>query len=89
MFFVQPPDLELELWVDKNDRSLPRRLIVTYRSLPDMPSFIATMSKWDFSVHPTDAEFVFQPPPGAMKMALKRPPAAGPAGTAKAGGGAK
>ncbi|HEY2539111.1 MAG TPA: DUF2092 domain-containing protein [Stellaceae bacterium] len=89
MFFVQPPDLELELWVEKNDQSLPRRLIVTYRSLPDMPSFIATMSKWDFSVHPTDAEFVFQPPPGAVKMALKRPAAAGPAGTAKTGGGAK
>ena len=90
MFFVQPPGIELELWVENNEQSLPRRLIVTYRSLPDVPSFIATMSKWDFSIHPTDAAFVFQPPPGAVKFALRPPAAAGgPAGTAKAGGGAK
>jgi hypothetical protein len=88
MFFMQPPGIELELWVENNQPSLPRRLIVTYRSLPGEPNFIATMSKWDFSVHPSDAEFAFQPPPGAVQVALK-PPAAARAGTAKPAGGAK
>ncbi len=89
MFFVQPPGIELELWVEKNDRSLPRRLIVTYRSLPGEPSFIATMGKWDMSIHPSDAEFTFQPPPGATKVALKAPPHPAAAGEAKPPGGAK
>lgn len=73
LFFSQPPGIELELWLEKNDKALPRRLIVTYRSLPGEPSFIAGFSKWDFSVHPTDAEFVFQPPAGATQITLKPP----------------
>jgi hypothetical protein len=83
MFFSQPPGIELELWVEKNAQSLPRRLIVTYRSLPGEPSFIAAMSKWDFSVHPSDADFAFQPPPGAVQVALKPPASPAPGGKPK------
>jgi hypothetical protein len=85
MFFSQPPGIELELWLEKTDQSLPRRLIVTYRSLPGQPNFIASFSNWNFSVHPTDADFAFQPPAGAVRVALRRPAA----GEAKAPGGAK
>jgi hypothetical protein len=86
MFFSQPPGIELELWLQKTDQAVPRRLIVTYRSLPGAPSFVATFSNWNFSVHPTDADFVFQPPAGAVRIALK-PPAG--AAQPKAGGGGK
>jgi len=48
MFFLQPPGIELELWLEKNDQSLPRRLIVTYRSLPGQPNFIATFFRLEF-----------------------------------------
>jgi hypothetical protein len=71
LVFGQPPGIELELWVEKNDQALPRRLIVTYRSLPGQPSFIAQFSDWDFNVHPADSEFAFQPPAGATKVDLK------------------
>jgi hypothetical protein len=71
MLFAQPPGIELELWLEKTEQSLPRRLIVTYRNLPGQPSFIASFAKWDFSIHPTDADFVFQPPTGATQIALK------------------
>jgi hypothetical protein len=89
MFFVQPPGMELELWLEKNAQSLPRRLIVTYRSLPGEPSFTATFSNWNFSIHPSDTEFVFEPPPGAVKVALKPSAATGQPGRASAPGGAK
>jgi hypothetical protein len=75
LFFSQPPGIELELWLSKDERSLPRRLIVTYRSLPGEPNFIALFSDWNFDIHPTDADFAFQPPAGAEQVALK-PPAA-------------
>jgi hypothetical protein len=85
LFFNQPPGIELELWLSKNDQSLPARLIVTYRSLPGQPNFIAEFSDWNFNIHPPDADFTFQPPPGAEKVALK-PVAAAPAPSKPKGG---
>jgi hypothetical protein len=77
LFFSQPPGIDLELWLSKNERALPSRLIVTYRSLPGEPNFIALFSDWNFDIHPSDAEFTFQPPAGAQEVALK-PVAAAP-----------
>jgi hypothetical protein len=74
----QPPGLELEIWLTKNEQSLPERLFITYRSIPGQPTFIATFSDWNFSIAPTAADFVFQPPEGATQVELKSsaPPAA-------------
>jgi hypothetical protein len=69
-FFNQSADLDLELWLEDNDRSLPRRVVITYRSLPGHPTFIAELSDWDFAIHPADADFVFQPPAGAVQVEL-------------------
>jgi hypothetical protein len=69
--FMQNPGLELELWLEKNDRSLPRRLVVTYHSVTGEPIFVADLSDWNFSIHPSDADFVFQPPEGATQVELK------------------
>ena len=74
LLFTQPPGIELELWIEKNDRALPRRLIVTYRAERGQPSFIAELSDWNFSAHPSDAEFTFKPPDGAEQVALKPTP---------------
>jgi hypothetical protein len=71
LLFTQPPGIDLELWLEKNERALPRRLIVTYRSEPGQPSFVAELFDWNFSVHPSDAEFTFQPPEGAVQVELK------------------
>jgi len=70
LVFSQPPGIELELWLEANDRSLPRRLIVTYHSLPGEPNFVAEFSDWNFAVHPPDAEFQFEPPDGAEQLQL-------------------
>jgi hypothetical protein len=78
LVFEQPPGIELELWVEKNDRALPRRLVVTYRDLPGQPNFVAELSDWNFSVHPADGEFTFQPPEGAVQVELKPAAAAAP-----------
>jgi hypothetical protein len=67
-FFNEAPDLDLELWVEDNDRSLLRRVFVTYRSLPGHPTFTAELSDWDFSIHPADADFAFNPPAGVTKV---------------------
>ncbi len=71
LLFIQPPGIELELWLEKNDQSLPKRLIVTYRNLPGQPNFIAEFSDWNFNIHPSDADFAFQPPSDATQIELK------------------
>ena len=76
--------VELELWLSKNEQAWPARLIVTYRSLPGAPNFVALFSDWNFDVMPIDADFVFQPPAGAEQVALKPPAAPPPAGKKKA-----
>jgi len=70
LFFSQAGGIELEAWLDKTEQAVPRRLIVTYRLLPGQPNFIAEFSDWNFSAHPSDTEFVFQPPAGAKEVAL-------------------
>jgi len=71
-FFQQAADdLELELWLEDNERALPRRFVVTYRSLPGRPIFVAELSDWDFSIRPPDRDFVFQPPAGVTEVELK------------------
>jgi len=79
LFFLQPPGIELELWLPKTGQAVPRRLIVTYRTLPGQPNFIAEFSDWNFDVHPSEADFVFQPPAGAQQMALTPVPPPAPA----------
>ena len=70
LVFSQPPGIELELWLEANDQSLPRRLIVIYRTLPGEPNFVAEFSDWNFTVHPADSEFQFEPPEGAEQLQL-------------------
>jgi len=60
-------------------------LIVTYRDLPGQPNFIAEFSDWNFNIHPSDADFTFQPPSDAEQVQLK--PAAAAATPTKAKGG--
>jgi hypothetical protein len=70
-FFSQAGGVELEVWLDKTEQATPLRLIVTHRLLPGQPSFIAEFSNWNFSAHPADAEFAFQPPAGATQVELQ------------------
>jgi hypothetical protein len=71
-FFDQAADdLELELWLEDNDRALPRRFVMTYRSLPGRPIFIAELSGWDFSIPARDSEFEFKPPAGVTRAELR------------------
>ena len=56
--------------VEKNDAAIPHRLIVTYRMVPGAPNFIAEFANWNATVHPSQAEFTFQPPADAKKIEL-------------------
>lgn len=72
-FFEQAADdLDVELWLEDNERALPRRFVVIYRSLPGRPIFAADLFDWDFSIKTPDSEFVFRPPAGVTQVQLKQ-----------------
>jgi hypothetical protein len=67
-FFLQPPGLELELWSEANERALPRRIVLTYRSIPGEPQFVSQMSDWKLGINPPDDAFMVKIPAGATKV---------------------
>lgn len=67
-FFVQPPGIELELWAEANDRALPRRIAITYRSIPGEPQFLAEMLDWQLGLNVSDDTFAIKPPADATKF---------------------
>jgi hypothetical protein len=75
LFFVKRGGVEIELWLENNESSLPHRVVVTYRLLPGQPSFIAELTSWDARVRPSDSDFAFKPPAGARRVELGTPPA--------------
>jgi hypothetical protein len=77
LFLYEGAGTDLELWVEKNSAAIPHRLVVTYRSLPGQPNFIAEFTNWDTQAHPSDAVFTFQPPADAKPIELT--PAVAPA----------
>ena len=81
LFFVKRGGVEVELWLENNEASVPHRVIVTYRLLPGQPGFIAELTSWDARVRPSDADFVFKPPAGARRVELDAPAAPGAEGS--------
>ena len=79
LFFSQPPGIEVELWLAKDNQPLPRRLIVTYRDLPGQPNFIAEFSDWNLDIHPSDGSSVSAAPGRRGKPAEAAVAAATPA----------
>jgi hypothetical protein len=45
-------------------------VFVTYRSLPGHPTFLADLSDWNLSIHPSNDVFEFQPPAGVARVEL-------------------
>lgn len=70
---VQPPGIQLELWLAKEPPVVPKRLIVTYTHLPGSPSFIALFSDWNFNVRPSPIDFKYDVPADATQVELKAP----------------
>jgi hypothetical protein len=77
-------NVDWQIWIDDGKLRVPRKLLITYKTLPGAPQFIATLSDWDFSTRLADPVFVPELPPNAVKIeflkaANSSPAKAGPA----------
>ncbi len=59
---------DVQLWVERGERPLLRRVVITYTRAEAKPQFQAQLRDWNLSPDLPDARFSFTPEPGATKI---------------------
>jgi hypothetical protein len=79
-------ETDWQLWIERGDNPIPRKYVITTKSVGAAPQYTLTITDWKTDVETTAADFTFTPPEGAKKLdqdALARlndvPPPAEPA----------
>ena len=54
--FVQK-DIDWQIWVEDGKQIVPRKFVITYKTMPESPQFSAVLSEWDLDAHLPDALF--------------------------------
>jgi hypothetical protein len=47
LYFVEK-DIDWQIWIEDGKRPIPRKLVITYKNLPESPQFIAILKDWIF-----------------------------------------
>jgi hypothetical protein len=68
---IRQRDVDWQVWIEKSATPLPRRVVITTKTEPTQPQYIATL-RWDLSPKIDDKLFVFAPPPNAVRIAFAR-----------------
>ena len=80
-------DVDWQIWVEAGDRPLPRKYVITSKTLAAAPQYTLRIHSWTSDPAPEADAFQFAPPEGAKKVALEElenldelPPPAAPEG---------
>ena len=69
--------VDWQLWIERGEAPLPRKLVITTTDDDAQPQYTATLT-WRLTPGPDDATFTFVPPPDARRIILReRAPAGG------------
>jgi hypothetical protein len=58
-------DTDWQLWVQLGDRPIPRKLVITSKTLNCAPQYTLRVKQWKTDVEPSPETFSFAPPKGA------------------------
>ena len=58
-------NIDWQIWIETGKASLPRKFVITYKTDPGAPEFVAVLSAWDFTTPHSDSLFSADFPPGA------------------------
>jgi len=82
-------DTDWQLWVQLGDKPIPRKLVITSKTLTGAPQYTIRVKSWKTGGTPAPAAFTFVPPTGAAKLGsdaliqLDELPPPAPAGASK------
>lgn len=60
-------DVDWQIWVQDGAQPLPRRYVITTKTVQGQPQFTVSLSRWEVDVGLPAAALDFQPPPGATR----------------------
>jgi len=61
-------DTDWQLWVDVGDKPVPRKLVITSKTVNGAPQYTFRVRHWKTGMAPAPAAFKFVPPAGAEKI---------------------
>jgi len=61
-------DTDWQLWVEVGKRPIPRKLVITSKTLNNAPQYTLRVKGWKTGVEPAGEAFVFTPPAGTKKL---------------------
>jgi hypothetical protein len=65
-------DVDLQLWLDRSGKPVPRKIVINYRTEPGSPEYIAVLSDWKFPKEIPDSHFQPQLPKDAKRIEFLR-----------------
>jgi hypothetical protein len=69
-YALRQEGVDWQVWIQKGDSPLPRKLVITTTSDPAQPQYVSVL-KWNLNPKLSDATFSFSPPQGAMRIVLQ------------------
>ena len=61
-------DTDWQLWVEVGDKPIPRKMVITSKTLNSAPQYTLRVKTWNTDVKPAPDAFVFRPPANAKKL---------------------
>ena len=68
---IRQSDVDWQVWIEKSETPLPRKVVITTKTQPTQPQYIATL-KWDTTVSFDSDLFTFTPPADAVRIKFGR-----------------
>lgn len=60
--------IDWQIWIEDGPQPVPRKLVITYKTEPDSPQYVARLSKWNFHPRFSKHYFDFHAPAGSGEM---------------------
>jgi hypothetical protein len=61
-------DTDWQLWVEVGDRPVPKKLVITSKTINNAPQYTVTVNDWATGAEPVADAFVFSPPADAVTL---------------------
>jgi len=61
-------DTDWQLWVEVGEKPIPRKLVITSKTINNAPQYTLRVKGWKTDVAPAPDAFAFTPPAGAKKL---------------------
>ncbi len=61
-------DTDWQLWVEVGERPIPRKMLITSKTINSAPQYSLRIKNWETSVEPAAGTFMFTPPAGSKKL---------------------